>query len=69
MTEPLFHVGDKVKARREARLLMTVRDVAEPGTQFIEERGYYCAPMEEHAAGHGRGRMTRWFREDDLNAA
>lgn len=68
MDDPRFSVGEKVKARREVRLLMTVADVAEPGIQFIEVRGYYCTPMEEHA-GTLRGRQRRWFREDDLVAA
>lgn len=71
MADPAFQVGDKVRARREPRLLMTIADVGKEKTigKTVVPLMYCCAVDEEHSAAHGRGRSTRWFREDDLIAA
>lgn len=69
MTDPLFQVGDKVKARREPRLLMTVADVGlgKTTSKTTVPLMYCCVVDDEHSAAHGRGRSTRWFREEDLD--
>lgn len=67
MTDLLFQVGDKVVARRERRLHMTVADV-DPRTDK-DDVLYCCTVDDEHSAAHGRGRSTRWFVEQGLELA
>lgn len=64
LADPLFQVGDKVVARRERRLHMTVEDV-DPRTDK-DDVLYCCTVDDEHSAAHGRGRSIRWFVEQDL---
>lgn len=69
MADPIFQVGDKVVARRERRLLMTVIKVSTEVDTWASTGMLMCKPDDEHALAHKRGRAVRCFVESDLDFA
>lgn len=61
-----FQVGDQVLVRRNREVLMTVDE--QPYSENNATEFYVCTPSEMHALKHRRGKLTRWWREDDLVA-
>ena len=64
-----FAVGDLVRCRRQPGVMLKVL-VVQPST-FGTTTGYQCQPQSYSAdvAHHRRLTSTRWYHEDDLNAA
>jgi hypothetical protein len=62
-----FQSGDQVLCRRNYKMLMTVDE--QPYSENNATEFYVCTPSAEHASAHGKGRSTRWWREEDLIAA
>ena len=62
----LFAPAQLVVCRRDRRLLMRVNE--QPYSENNATEFYVATPAEEHA-GAGRGKSTRYWREDDLVAA
>lgn len=63
----LFSQGQQVRVNRNRKVLMVVEE--QPFSEGNATEYYVCTPDPTQADSHGRGKSTRYFREDDLVAA